>query len=81
MSTTEADNKDISIKYLREHRIMDIIQQLTSSVLVDKPDEPKEFLVKQLELIRSARVFAFKNNIGQKPEPREIQPRVTLSRF
>ncbi|KXS10075.1 hypothetical protein M427DRAFT_104319, partial [Gonapodya prolifera JEL478] len=38
-----------------EHKIPELFQQLTSALLFYKPDDPKDFVLKQLETLRTSR--------------------------
>ncbi|KAJ1345076.1 hypothetical protein BSLG_000591 [Batrachochytrium salamandrivorans] len=42
--------------YLEKHHILDIVQQLTTELLVERPEHPQEFMVRRLEAMRVARV-------------------------
>ena len=42
--------------YIATHRIPDIIQSLTQALLVDRPENPKPFMEKHLQLLRSIKV-------------------------
>ncbi|KAJ3338720.1 PRP40 pre-mRNA processing factor 40 [Gonapodya sp. JEL0774] len=42
-------------KYLEEHKISELFQQLTAALLFYKPDDPKDFILKQLETLRTSR--------------------------
>ncbi|KAH6567239.1 hypothetical protein BASA50_000522 [Batrachochytrium salamandrivorans] len=41
--------------YLEKHHILDIVQQLTTELLVERPEHPQEFMVRRLEAMRVAR--------------------------
>ncbi|KAJ3041207.1 EF-hand calcium-binding domain-containing protein 10 [Rhizophlyctis rosea] len=41
--------------YLTKHRVPHILQMLTSAVLFERPDDPKEFMVRKLEEMRNAK--------------------------
>ncbi|KAJ3046845.1 EF-hand calcium-binding domain-containing protein 10 [Rhizophlyctis rosea] len=47
--TTEATD------YLTKHRVPHILQMLTTAVLFERPDDPKEFMVRKLEEMRNAK--------------------------
>ncbi|KAM4039521.1 EF-hand calcium-binding domain-containing protein 10 isoform 2-T4 [Anomaloglossus baeobatrachus] len=42
--------------YLREHKIMELVNNLTSLLLYHRPDRPREFLITQLEKLQLARL-------------------------
>ncbi|XP_048195780.1 EF-hand calcium-binding domain-containing protein 10 [Perognathus longimembris pacificus] len=43
-------------EYLEKHRIMDMLNYLTSMLLFSKPEKPREFLMSLLERMRIAKV-------------------------
>ncbi|XP_069852356.1 EF-hand calcium-binding domain-containing protein 10 isoform X1 [Dipodomys merriami] len=43
-------------EYLEKHRILDVLNYLTSMLLFNKPENPREFLMSLLERIRIAKV-------------------------
>lgn len=43
--------------YIATHRIPDIIQSLTQALLVDRPENPKPYMEKHLQLLRSIKVI------------------------
>ncbi|EGF78746.1 hypothetical protein BATDEDRAFT_90541 [Batrachochytrium dendrobatidis JAM81] len=55
--TTPLTNKytDEARQYLEKHRILEIVQQLTTSLLIEKPVNPQEFMIRKLEAMRVAR--------------------------
>ncbi|XP_063783107.1 EF-hand calcium-binding domain-containing protein 10 [Pseudophryne corroboree] len=42
--------------YLREHKIMELVNNLTSLLLYHRPEKPQEFLITQLEKLKLARL-------------------------
>ncbi|XP_034031707.1 EF-hand calcium-binding domain-containing protein 10 [Thalassophryne amazonica] len=48
MATPEESNAE----YLRKHQIVDLMQNLTSMLLFYRPDDPREFLIEQLEQLK-----------------------------
>lgn len=42
--------------YIATHRIPEIIQSLTQALLVERPENPKLFMEKHLQLLRSIKV-------------------------
>ncbi|CAI9598411.1 unnamed protein product [Staurois parvus] len=42
--------------YLREHKIIDLVNNLTSLLLYHQPERPQEFLISQLEKLKLARL-------------------------
>ncbi|KAM3926330.1 EF-hand calcium-binding domain-containing protein 10 [Leptodactylus fuscus] len=42
--------------YLREHKIMELVNNLTSLLLYHRPERPREFLITQLEKLKLARL-------------------------
>ncbi|XP_045049652.2 EF-hand calcium-binding domain-containing protein 10 isoform X2 [Desmodus rotundus] len=42
--------------YLKKHRIMELLNYLTSSLLFFQPDKPKDYLVSLLERLRIAKI-------------------------
>jgi hypothetical protein len=47
--------------YLQAHKIQDIIQNLTQGMLIDRPENPRSYIEKNLQHMRSIRVFCPKN--------------------
>ncbi|KAE8616299.1 hypothetical protein XENTR_v10008769 [Xenopus tropicalis] len=43
-------------EYLQENRIPELINNLTSLLLYHRPERPREFLIKQLEKLKYARL-------------------------
>ncbi|XP_072257784.1 EF-hand calcium-binding domain-containing protein 10 [Pyxicephalus adspersus] len=43
-------------EYLREHKIIDLVNNLTSLLLYHRPERPREFLISQLEKLKLARI-------------------------
>ncbi|MEE6481312.1 hypothetical protein FKM82_012828 [Ascaphus truei] len=52
-ATREMDAQE----YLREHKIMELVNNLTSLLLFHRPERPREFLIKQLEKLKLARLL------------------------
>ena len=52
----KSEEFDDARNYLEKHKILDVIQQLTVQLLIEKPNDPKEFMVRKLENMRVARV-------------------------
>nr|XP_023693870.1 EF-hand calcium-binding domain-containing protein 10-like [Paramormyrops kingsleyae] len=42
-------------RYLRDHRIDDLLHSLTSMLFFHRPERPREFLIEQLELLKASR--------------------------
>lgn len=42
--------------YLATHHITEILQSLTQSLLIERPDNPRPFMEKHLHLLRSTKV-------------------------
>ena len=42
--------------YIATHRIPEIVQSLTQALLVNRPENPKQYMEKHLQLLRSIRV-------------------------
>nr|XP_039268396.1 EF-hand calcium-binding domain-containing protein 10-like [Styela clava] len=40
--------------YLQRHRILDLFNNMTSLLIYNKPEEPREFLIEQLEKLKVA---------------------------
>lgn len=51
-------------KYLTSHQISTVINQLATSVLFSKPDNPREFMIKKLEEMRGLKVYALPSSIN-----------------
>ncbi|KAG8438584.1 hypothetical protein GDO86_004954 [Hymenochirus boettgeri] len=51
-ATREKEAED----YLRENRVLDLVNNLTSLLLYHQPERPREFLIKQLEKLKYARL-------------------------
>ncbi|KAI8905631.1 hypothetical protein EDD86DRAFT_241515 [Gorgonomyces haynaldii] len=49
------DEFNDSKEYLERFKIVDVIQQLTLSCLIEQPGNPREFMAKKLEAIRTSR--------------------------
>ncbi|XP_066524681.1 EF-hand calcium-binding domain-containing protein 10 [Hoplias malabaricus] len=45
-------------EYLRNHKVMELMDNLTSSLFFHRPERPKEFLVSQLEKLKATRDHA-----------------------
>ncbi|XP_075061375.1 EF-hand calcium-binding domain-containing protein 10 [Mixophyes fleayi] len=43
-------------EYLREHKIMELVNNLTSLLLYHRPERPREFLITQLEKLKLGRL-------------------------
>lgn len=56
-SNNLADNRDLAEKYIELHDISQILNDLTQTLLVERPENPKQFLVKTLTTMRATRVF------------------------
>jgi hypothetical protein len=43
-------------EYLQKHEINEIFQSLTQSILMDSPENPREYLVDHLKMLKSLKV-------------------------
>nr|CAH8843246.1 unnamed protein product [Trichobilharzia regenti] len=55
MTYEHCPRKDEVESYLREHKINDMFQNLTSLLFFHRPENPKQFLAEQLHLLKAAR--------------------------
>ncbi|KAG9280962.1 EF-hand calcium-binding domain-containing protein 10-like [Astyanax mexicanus] len=53
MSTSREQEAE---EYLNNHRIIELMKNLTSMLLFYRPDRPKEFLISQLEKLKTSRL-------------------------
>ncbi|XP_038192820.1 EF-hand calcium-binding domain-containing protein 10 isoform X2 [Arvicola amphibius] len=53
---SEGDRELLAKEYLEKHRIMELLNQLTSFLLFDRPKKPREYLISLLERLRIAKV-------------------------
>ncbi|XP_013415242.1 EF-hand calcium-binding domain-containing protein 10 [Lingula anatina] len=42
-------------EYLKNHRILDLFDNFTAQLIYNKPEDPKKFLIDQLEKLKNAR--------------------------
>lgn len=57
MSYYHGEKLEDAETYLTTQRIPEIIQSLTTSLLVERPEDPKKFMANQLNLMRSVKVI------------------------
>lgn len=50
--------------YLEKHKINEIYQSLAQSVLMDCPENPREYLIKHLQTMKSVKVIKFVYKLG-----------------
>ncbi|KAJ3352350.1 EF-hand calcium-binding domain-containing protein 10 [Kappamyces sp. JEL0680] len=51
----KGEKLDEAQSYLATHRIAEIIQSLTQALLVERPDNPREFMERHLQMLRSVK--------------------------
>merc|ERR1711959_44785 len=53
------NQSDISREYLSKKRVPQLLQRLSAAVLFHRPDDPRSFLLKQLEALKSGEDMLF----------------------
>merc|ERR1712167_26 len=54
-----ADHSEACRTYLQEKRVPQLLQRLSAAVLFHRPDDPRAFLLKQLEALKSGQDMLF----------------------
>merc|ERR1712146_229043 len=57
--STPVDQNEVVRSYLQEKRVPQLLQRLSASVLFHRPDDPRAFLLKQLEALKSGQDMLF----------------------
>merc|ERR1711988_1109547 len=57
--TAVQDQSDVCRTYLTEKRVPQLLQRLSAAVLFHRPDDPRAFLLKQLEALKSGQDMLF----------------------
>merc|ERR1712146_61629 len=57
--STPVDQNEVVRSYLQEKRVPQLLQRLSAAVLFHRPDDPRAFLLKQLEALKSGQDMLF----------------------
>jgi hypothetical protein len=57
MSNFSGEKLDEAQTYLTTQRIPEIMQSIAASLLVERPEDPRKFIAKQLQMMRSVKVI------------------------
>ncbi|XP_077018842.1 EF-hand calcium-binding domain-containing protein 10 isoform X5 [Tamandua tetradactyla] len=57
---TRGDRECAARRYLEKHRIMELLNHLTSVLLFFQPEKPRDYLIAVLERLRLAKLTALK---------------------
>jgi hypothetical protein len=53
---TKASEQQEALVYLSNHKIHDLVENLMTALLIERPDNPRSFLEKNLQIMRSIKV-------------------------
>ncbi|KAL5014617.1 hypothetical protein ScPMuIL_008887 [Solemya velum] len=54
MAGNNKTREDEATEYLQKHRIIELFNNLTSQIIYQRPEEPKKFMIEQLERLKKA---------------------------